>query len=142
MKILLKIAALAAVAALAAGCCSCRSYQKKNRRPLVGTEWQLVQLNGRAVKPQEGKFNLTFLAEENRFAGVGACNRLMGKYETTDKGALRIGPIASTMMACPGMEQEDAFTKALEATTHYDMDGPMLLLLSDGELKAVFQAKP
>ena len=54
----------------------------------------------------------------------------------------RIGPIASTMMACPGMEQEDAFTKALEATTHYDMDGPMLLLLGDGELKAVFQAKP
>lgn len=46
------------------------------------------------------------------------------------------------MMACPGMEQEDAFTKALEATTHYDMDGPMLLLLGDGELKAVFQAKP
>ena len=39
-------------------------------------------------------------------------------------------------------EQEDAFTKALEATTHYDMDGPMLLLLGDGELKAVFQAKP
>ena len=111
MKILLRIAVIAAVAALAAGCCKCRSYQKKNRRPLVGTEWQLVQLNGRAVKPQEGKFNLTFLAEENRFAGVGACNRLMGKYETTDKGALRIGPIASTMMACPGMEQEDAFTK-------------------------------
>lgn len=100
MKILLRIAVIAAVAALAAGCCKCRSYQKKNRRPLVGTEWQLVQLNGRAVKPQEGKFNLTFLAEENRFAGVGACNRLMGKYETTDKGALRIGPIASTMMAC------------------------------------------
>ena len=42
----------------------------------------------------------------------------------------------------PGMEQEDAFTKALESTTHYDMDGPMLLLLSDGELRAVFQAKP
>ena len=127
MKILLRIAVIAAVAALAAGCCKCRSYQKKNRRPL---------------KPEEGKFYVMFLAEENRFAGVGACNRLMGKYETTDKGALRIGPIASTMMACPGMEQEDAFTKALEATTHYDMDGPMLLLLGDGELKAVFQAKP
>ena len=54
----------------------------------------------------------------------------------------RIGPIASTMMACPGMEQEDAFTKALEATTHFDMDGPMLLLLCDCVLKAVFQAKP
>ena len=133
MKILLKIAALAAVAALAAGCCSCRSYQKKNRRPLVGTEWQLIQLGGKAVKPEEGKFTLTFLAEENRIAGVGACNRIMGRYEATEKGALKIGPLAST---------EDAFTKALESTTHYDMDGPMLLLLSDGELRAVFQAKP
>lgn len=66
----------------------------------------------------------------------------MGRYEATEKGALKIGPLASTMMVCPGMEQEDAFTKALESTTHYDMDGPMLLLLSDGELRAVFQAKP
>ena len=54
----------------------------------------------------------------------------------------KVSSPVSTMMACPGMEQEDAFTKALEATTHYDMDGPMLLLLGDGELKAVFQAKP
>ena len=78
MKILLRIAVIAAVAALAAGCCKCRSYQKKNRRPLIGTEWQLIQLDGRAVKPEEGKFYVMFLAEENRFAGVGACNRLMG----------------------------------------------------------------
>ena len=84
----------------------------------------------------------SFLAEENRIAGIGACNRIMGRYEATEKGALKIGPLASTMMVCPGMEQEDAFTKALESTTHYDMDGPMLLLLSDGELRAVFQAKP
>ena len=56
MKILLRIAVIAAVAALAAGCCTCRSYQKKNRRPLIGTEWQLIQVDGRAVKPEEGKF--------------------------------------------------------------------------------------
>ena len=142
MKILLKIAIVAVAAAFMAGCCNCRSSPKKTRRPLAGTEWQLIQLGGKAVKPEEGKFTVTLLAEGNRLTGVGACNRLMGKYETTDKGALRIGPIASTMMACPGMEQEDAFTKALEATTHYDMDGPMLLLLGDAELKAVFQAKP
>ena len=48
----------------------------------------------------------------------------------------------STPIILTGMEQEDAFTKALESTTHYDMDGPMLLLLSNGELRAVFQAKP
>ena len=142
MKILLKIAALAAAAALDAGCCNCRSSQKKTRRPLVGTQWQLIQLDGKTIQPEEGKFTVTLLADDNRITGVGACNRLMGKYETTEKGALKIGPLASTMMACPGMEQENAFAKALESTTHYDMDGPMLLLLSDGELKAVFQAKP
>ena len=46
------------------------------------------------------------------------------------------------MMACPGMDEEEAFTKMLESVTHYDMDGPMLLLLSDGELRAVFHARP
>mgnify|MGYP000004786835 FL=1 len=46
------------------------------------------------------------------------------------------------MMACPDMDQERDYTEALEATTHYDMDGPMLLLLANGELRAVFQAQP
>lgn len=142
MKILIKIAAIAVVAALAAGCCHCRSYQKKNRKPLVATEWQLVQLGGKNIQPEEGKYNLSFLAEENRIAGVGACNRLMGSYTLGEKGALKIGPLASTRMACPGMEIEMEYAKAIESTTHYEMDGPMLMLLSNGDLKAVFQAKP
>lgn len=142
MKIILKTTIAILIAALVAGCCNCRSYQKKNRRPLVETEWQLIQLGGQSIKPQEGRFSLTFLYEGNRIAGVGACNRLMGSYQATEKGAIKIGPLASTMMACPGMDQEQAFTAALEAATHYEMDGPMLLLLSNGDLKALFQAKP
>ncbi|WP_295935864.1 META domain-containing protein [uncultured Alistipes sp.] len=142
MKTLLKIAVVIAIAAFAASCCNCRNAQKKARKPLVGTEWQLIQLEGQSIKPEEGKFTLKFLAEENRVSGVGACNRLNGKYETSGKNALKIGPLASTMMACPGMDLEGKYAKVLEATTHYDMDGPMLLLLSNGELQAVFQAKP
>ncbi|WP_418991646.1 META domain-containing protein [Alistipes sp.] len=142
MKLITKIAFLAGVAALAAGCCHCRSYQKKTRRPLTGTEWQLIQLGGQTVQPEEGRFTLTLLAEGNRLAGVGACNRLTGSFETDAKRALKIGPVASTRMACPDMAREQAFIRALEQTTHYDMDGPMLLLLADGELRAVFQAVP
>ena len=115
---------------------------EKTRRPLAGTEWQLIQLGGKAVKPEEGKFTVTLLAEGNRLTGVGACNRLTGAYKTDGKRTLKIGPLAATMMACPGMDEEEAFTKMLESVTHYDMDGPMLLLLSDGELRAVFQARP
>lgn len=142
MKILTKIACIAALAALVAGCCPCRSYQKKTRQPLIGTEWQLIQLGGKSIKPEEGRYNLMLLAEGNRATGMGACNRLMGGFKEGEKRALKIGPLASTRMACPGMDMEQEYFSALEATTHYDMDGPTLLLLSDGELKAVFQVKP
>lgn len=142
MKILLKIAALLLATAFAAGCCHCRSYQKKTRRPLAGTEWQLVQLDGQGVKPAEGRFTLTLLTQENRVAGVAACNRIAGTYRAGEKNALDIGPLATTRMACPDPKREQAFVEALEATTHYEMDGPMLLLLCNGELRAVFQAVP
>ncbi len=59
-----------------------------------------------------------------------------------ERRALSISPLASTRMACPDGADEAAFAEAIESTTHYEMDGPMLLLLSNGDLKAVFQAKP
>lgn len=140
MKILFRIAALIATIALTAGCCNCRSYQKKTRRPLEGTEWQLIQLDGRSVKAAPETFVLKL--ENGSVSGAGACNRLMGSYTTGERRALKIGPVASTKMACPNLDQEQQFLRALESTTHYDMDGPMMLLLSNGELHAVFQALP
>ena len=107
-----KIAAVAAAAILAASCCPCRSYQKKTRRPLVGTEWQLVQLGGRSVQPQADRFHITFQSEEGRITGVGACNRVFGPFEEGEKRALRIGPLASTMMACPDGKKEKKFVTA------------------------------
>ena len=141
MKLLVKIAALAAVVALLGACCKCRSYQRKFSKPLVGTEWQLVQLNGQDVQPEEDAYTVLFGAD-GRLSGGGACNRLMGTYQLGENRALTVSQLASTRMACPGMEREQTYMDALTATTHYEMDGPMLMLLSDGELRAVFQAKP
>ncbi len=142
MKFLLRIAVIAGLAALMAGCCHCRSYQKKTRRPLVGTEWQLIQLGGETIQPREGSFTVTLSAEKGQISGVGACNRISGTYKSDEKRSLKIGPLAATRMACPDLKREQAFIEALESATHYDMDGPMLLILADGELRAVFQAKP
>lgn len=123
-----------------AGCCACRSFQTKTRRPLVGTEWQLIQLGGRNVRVEAEKFVVRF-ADDGTVSGKGECNTLSGRYETGKDNGLKIGPLASTLRACPdGKETEAAFAKALESTDRYDMDGPMLLLLADGELQAVFQA--
>jgi len=141
MGTMMKWAVCAAMAVFAAGCCNCRSYQKKTQRPLEGTEWQLVQLYGEKVIAEEDSFTLLFLPEEGRIAGKGACNRLMGPYQLGDRRALTIGPLAMTRMACPGMDREQRFAQAVETATHYEMDGPMLLLLSDGKLNAVLQAR-
>ena len=142
MKNLLRMAVVTVLSILMVGCCHCRSYQKKTRRPLVGTEWQLIQLGGETIQPQEGSFTVTLSADNGQITGVGACNRLSGPYKSDEKRSLKIGPLASTRMACPDLKREQAFIQALESATHYDMDGPMLLILSNGELKAVFQAKP
>ncbi len=140
MKNSLKIGGLFAVMIFFVGCCACHSYQKRTRQPLVGTEWRLIQLGGRNIRSESGQFTVRF-AENGTLSGVGSCNRLTGRYELTDDRMLKIGPIASTRMACPSDEDtEAALCKTLEATDHYDMDGPMLLLLSNGELRAVFQA--
>lgn len=142
MKNLLRMAVVTVLSILMVGCCHCRSYQKKTRRPLVGTEWQLIQLGGETIQPQEGSFTVTLSADNGQITGVGACNRLSGPYKSDEKRSLKIGPLASTRMACHDLKREQAFIQALESATHYDMDGPMLLILSNGELRAVFQAKP
>ena len=48
--------------------------------------------------------------------------------------------MASTKMMCRDIELEDAFNKILAQTTHYEIDGDMLLLLSNGDMQAVLQA--
>lgn len=141
-RILTYFAACAALAAVAASCCHCRSFQTKNRRPLVGTEWQLVQLGGESVHPEEGQFAFA-LGDDERITGMGSCNRLMGSYELGEKNALRFGPMASTRMACPDMAREAAYMRMFDSVARYDMDGAMLLLLdADDHLLAVFQALP
>lgn len=140
MNVFVKIAAGVLLLAVAVGCCNCRAFQKKNRQPLIGTEWQLVQLGGETITPTEETFTLTF-GEDSRISGIGACNRIMGGFTTDDKNSLKIGPLATTRMACEGMDKEMEFLQAIESATRYDMDGPMLMLLNGEVLKAVFQAK-
>lgn len=140
MNTFMKIAAVAVLLTMITGCCNCRAFQKKNRMPLVATEWQLIQLGEQNITPEADKFNITFGAD-GRISGVGACNRLMGTYTTGEKNALKIGPLASTMMACPGLDREREFMQVVESATRYDMDGATLLLLEGDLLKAVFQAK-
>ncbi len=136
-KVILLAVTMLAMATMV-GCCSCR--KGKNNRPLVATQWQVVRMMGQEIDAEDNQFVFTF-SSDGRFSGIGACNRMMGDYSTTEKRDIKFGALAGTRMMCPKANLEAEFTKIVGQATHYDIDGDMLLLFSNGELQAVLQAK-
>jgi len=111
---------------------------------LEGTYWKLMLVNGEPVKVSDSghEASLVLDHETRRMAGSGGCNRLHCSYEKAD-ASLTFGQVAATLMACPDMAQEQAFLKALEATTAWRIDDKQLLLLDpEGTELAVFVARP
>ena len=72
MKRILVLTAMTAVAILVCGCCKCRYARKQAQRPLAGTEWKLVQMNGQKIdKSEPDSFVLLFM-DEGRLGGRSA----------------------------------------------------------------------
>ena len=98
--------------------------------PLEGTEWRLVDIGGQpspAGADSTRHPGFTLLAEGRKVQGSAGCNRMTGTYKL-DGEKLKFGPLATTRMACPAMQTETAFLKALEATTRYEVSGSSLTL--------------
>lgn len=70
-------------AAMLGGCCSACKQRTKNAKPLEGTVWHLIQIEGRDVALDAGTFDITL--DGGRLSGIGACNRLMGSYTVEPK---------------------------------------------------------
>jgi heat shock protein HslJ len=122
--------------------CSCATTNKtaanppktaaSTQIPLTGTEWVLTDLAGTPALPG-GKATLAF-PEAGRVAGNGSCNRFTGSVTVTGD-QLKIGPLASTRMACfdeAVSQQEDKYLKALGAVTRYSYQDPYLLIYVNG----------
>ncbi len=92
--------------------------------------WRVAGLDGAPLPPLRAAVTLEF-GTGGRFAGQGPCNRLLGSYRLSGE-ELRLGPVASTMMACPQpiMEAEQALTRALEAVRRFEPAEAGGLLLS------------
>jgi heat shock protein HslJ len=97
---------------------------------LEGTEWRLVDIGGQPSPTGADSTRhpgFTLLAEGRKVQGSAGCNRMTGTYQL-DGQELKFGPLATTRMACPAMQTETAFLKALEATTRYEVSGSSLTL--------------
>ena len=138
MKIFYGAVAMTLIALMFAGCCACR--KGKNNRPLQGTEWHLMRMMGQDLTIDNDKFVFTFSAD-GEFAGTGACNRIFGAYKSNDARALKFENIASTRRMCPDANLETEFSAVLGRATHYEVDGNILMILSNGEVQAILMAK-
>lgn len=109
---------------------------------LEGTAWRLVDIGGQpspAGADSSRHPGFTLLAEGHKVQGSAGCNRMMGTY-ALDGAKLKFGPLATTRMACPAMETESAFLKALGATTRYEVSGSSLTLFGGDTAVARLEA--
>ena len=111
---------------------------------LINTYWKLVALDGRTVAAFEDRREAHMILktgdEAPRVQGSTGCNRFFGGFETTGD-SISFGRMGATMMACPdGMETEQAFLAALEASDRYVIAGQTLALYSGETRVAYFEA--
>jgi heat shock protein HslJ len=102
---------------------------------LTGVTWTLVSLGGQPL-PQ-GTRPPTAVFDGVRLSGLGGCNRYTGQVQDKGPGAITIGPIASTKMACPSpaMDVEGRYFATLAEATQYRFHGSRLVLSGpSGEL--------
>ena len=127
------------VTLLATSCCDCRK-RAKLEKPLVGTEWQLVQIMGRDFNAEGDSYTL-LLHDNGTVTGQGDCNRLTATYKLTPTRSLSFEELGSTRMLCPNFEMENIFFDMIESVTHYEMDAESMILLSNGTLVAIMRPK-
>lgn len=95
---------------------------------LQGVDW--VPDEPGFAAPGEGRGPALRFLDGDRVSGSGGCNRFTGPANAAT-GAVRIGPLASTRMACPGdaMQAEARFLSALERARGARLDDGRLTLL-------------
>lgn len=111
---------------------------------LSGTHWVLKEFPG-AVTPMptlEKEVYMMFEDSTAQVKGYLGCNGFGGKFVADNSGGLVISNVMSTKMACPQLDVENTFAKAMEATTRYKIEKDMLYLQKGDSVLATFTAKP
>lgn len=84
--------------------------------------------------------SLTFT--EKGVNGYSGCNNYFGPYKLSKKQHIKLGPLASTMMACVGQDCgkiEVGFIRKMDQVNKYRLQNNRLLLYMDKELLLSFR---
>lgn len=116
---------------------STKDYAEPPHIDLINARWVLRELKGQSIQSKSDLF-IRF-KDSTSAEGFAGCNRFFGSYAS--KGdRLKIGPLASTKMACTELDLENSFLQVLEQTESYYTDSKYLYLQSKGKVIAKFEA--
>jgi heat shock protein HslJ len=104
---------------------------RKEKDVITERYWKLTHLGGREIsflpgQPREAFFMLK--EKDNRINGNGGCNTFFGTYTLSEGSRIRFSELASTMMACPGLNTERQFLDVFETADNYSLNGDTLTL--------------
>lgn len=99
--------------------------------------WALETINSENIEASKAP-NLEFNLKEKRVSGFGGCNRISGPIKISDEN-IEIGNLVATKMACPNMETEDRFLKAITGKSFKFEIGDNQLRLFSEETELVFR---
>lgn len=112
--------------------CGCKTSKRSvgdEHYPLVGTQWNLVKLDGKEIGAD---FALRPFLTFDTVGGVQGnlgCNSFFGEFSVNKKHKMTLGFQGATKRLCQQMEVERAFMKALKREiTRYEIQGEELIL--------------
>mgnify|MGYP003010944248 FL=1 len=114
--------------------------EKTDVKKLEG-KWNIVEVKGEKIL-KEGLPNMEFDMKDNKVHGNAGCNIFNSTVVLDDQdiSSITINPAATTMMACPDMEIEDAILKAMgnvKGVKAGQSENEMLLVDADGNVLMV-----
>lgn len=107
--------------------------------PSLKGKWRLVSINSSPPDTAglpKGTPVVEFDPAKGRISGHGGCNVISGTFDMTGPGILTTAPLASTKMACKGLNTETGFIKLLsDQTLNFSISEKSLTLtLKDGSV--------
>jgi len=108
---------------------------------LAETKWKLITLNGKVVTQRGNReYFIKLNSKDGKFTAFAGCNNMMGSYVMPSAFGLSFSNVAMTKMACPNMDVESRFSKALTETDQYTLkDNIMKLHKGKATVLATFE---